>query len=84
MIFSLQGKPLQYASDFLRLKSECEFVALLTYCNLVLVNKSLLFAKRIETTKRNQDLPTTVCKLLEYVKDWKEISQLSLAETIPT
>ena len=44
----------------------------------------MLSAKIIEITKQNQDLYTTVCKLLEYIKDLKEISQLSLAETIPT
>ena len=33
-------------------------------------------AKIFQMTKENQDLPTTVCKLLEYIKDLNEISQL--------
>ena len=44
----------------------------------------MFWAKIIEMTQENQDLPTFACKLLECIKGLKEISQLSLAETTPT
>ena len=84
VIFSSQGKPLQYASDSLRLKYEYEFVALLTYCNLVLVNNSLCSwlkeLKRLKKIKINRQLSVSC----SWLKTWKETSQLILAETIPT